>query len=169
MSEQNAQQSKYREAAERERTAFNDRYLGLYEKLLNRDDDLNTGNPFIDMMEAYTKYKKRKDPNYENRGLAGLLERAAKSGDGIGHKLFGWMFPNQQHGETTRPTIAPSESNMSVQPRQVFNEFVKQAPNSYKQYSQQDIMQMFKSPINYEQPQINQTNKWSDIYNNRGQ
>lgn len=58
-------------------------YLDTMNRLLKREEKLGTGNPFIDMMEAYAGYRKRKDPNYEFRGLMGLLE-------GVGSKYNDW-------------------------------------------------------------------------------
>ena len=49
--------------------------LEMMERLLNREDEAATGNPFIDMLNGYVKMKKRSNPNYQWEGFAPKIAR----------------------------------------------------------------------------------------------
>lgn len=80
-------------------------YLDTMNRLLKREEKLGTGNPFIDMMEAYAGYRKRKDPNYEFRGLMGLLEDA-------GSKYNDWR--DRRRSEQTQQISGSSPGGKNV-------------------------------------------------------
>lgn len=51
-----------------------DQYQATMNRLLDREERYGTGNPFIDAMEAYASYKKRKNPDYKFNGLMGAID-----------------------------------------------------------------------------------------------
>lgn len=51
-----------------------EQYQATMNRLLDREERYGTGNPFIDAMEAYTSYKKRKNPDYKFNGLMGAID-----------------------------------------------------------------------------------------------
>jgi hypothetical protein len=81
-------------------------YLDTMNRLLKREEKLGTGNPFIDMMEAYAGYRKRKDPNYEFRGLMGLLED-------VGSKYNDWRDRRRSEQTQQISGSSPGGQNMS--------------------------------------------------------
>lgn len=48
-------------------------YMDTMKRLMEREERYGSGNPFIDMIESYAEYRKRRDPNYEFRGLMGMF------------------------------------------------------------------------------------------------
>lgn len=50
-------------------------WMQIMQKLMSREDDLSSGNPFIDMLQGYTRYKQRSNPNYQFGGLMSLFKR----------------------------------------------------------------------------------------------
>lgn len=55
-------------------TTSQDQYQATMNRLLDREERYGTGNPFIDAMEAYASYKKRKNPDYKFNGLMGAID-----------------------------------------------------------------------------------------------
>lgn len=55
-------------------TTSQEQYQATMNRLLDREERYGTGNPFIDAMEAYTSYKKRKNPDYKFNGLMGAID-----------------------------------------------------------------------------------------------
>ena len=53
----------------------NSQYFDTMKRLMEREDRYGSGNPFIDMLEAYANYRKKGDPNYEFKGLIGMLNK----------------------------------------------------------------------------------------------
>ena len=63
------------ENSNRMRSQSNDQWMQIMQKLMNKEDDLSSGNPFIDMLQGYTRYKQRSNPNYQFGGLMSLFKR----------------------------------------------------------------------------------------------
>lgn len=59
-----------------ESSRYSTQYAEILQRLMDREDSAGTGNPFIDMLDGYIRMKKRKNPEYEWRGLATTVPEA---------------------------------------------------------------------------------------------
>ncbi len=63
------------ENANKLRNQSNESWMQMMQRLMDKEDNLSSGNPFIDMMQGYIRYKQRSNPNYQFGGLLGLFKR----------------------------------------------------------------------------------------------
>lgn len=59
-----------------ESSRYNTQYADILQRLMDREDSAGTGNPFIDMLDGYIRMKKRRNPEYEWRGLVTTIPEA---------------------------------------------------------------------------------------------
>lgn len=101
-----------------------EQYQATMNRLLDREERYGTGNPFIDAMEAYTSYKKRKNPDYKFNGLMGAIDDwrdkrkesqpsqegdAASSGQNIFQRVGNW-WRNLTDGRNDAPQPVVSQA-----------------------------------------------------------
>jgi len=75
----------------------NSQYFDTMKRLMEREDRYGSGNPFIDMLEAYTNYRKKGDPNYEFKGLMGMFNRGQQPEQQMAPNGFSTV-PNNVNG-----------------------------------------------------------------------
>ena len=105
--------SKSQQAAENTRA----KQMELIERLMKREDNASTGNPFIDMLNGYKNFRKSRDPNYKWQGLVGAI--ANKLDKRKANKLAQYQYAidnpvlpyspdrDKYAGQSTLPTPVP--------------------------------------------------------------
>jgi len=86
----------------------NNNWQMLMKRLMDKEDRLGSGNPFIDMLDGYINYRKQKNPDYKWGGLVGGVESGIKG-------LLGLFNKNKQQPQAA-PFIRPSQAAPFIGP-----------------------------------------------------
>jgi len=108
LAEQSAKYGKMYDEIDTQRNQYNDNYMSIMKRLMDREDRLGSGNPFIDMLDGYINYRKQKNPDYRWGGLISGAESGIKG-------LLGLFNKNKQ-----QPQAAPFIGPLTVEQERIF-------------------------------------------------
>lgn len=93
--------------------------MDLIKRLMDKEDNASTGNPFIDMLNGYKNFKKQRDPNYRWQGLVGALankldkrkaDKLAQYQSAIDNPILPYSSDRDKYaGQSTMPTPVPQQ------------------------------------------------------------
>lgn len=106
-------------------------YIEMMKRMLDKEDETATGNPFIDMLNGYVKMKKRSNPNYQWEGFAPKIARGV--GGLLGMNTGGRLGLSDG---SVRPSFLTAQPQIS-----------ESSPGALDQYRQTQSMR----PIPYEE------------------
>lgn len=69
-------------------------YMDIMKRLMEREDKLGSGNPFIDMLDGYINMRKSSNPNYQWQGLFGMLKKDTR--DANNNRIIRYPFEERK-------------------------------------------------------------------------